>query len=75
MFVAELLLALPLLLTLHTFEEDPDLTERSHQLTRPTKSNRASLYLTQKVYLVLQIIYALGGRSPARQSYVLAGTL
>ena len=33
-FVAELLLALPLLLTLHTLEAEPPMTERSHQLTR-----------------------------------------
>ncbi|WP_302404093.1 hypothetical protein [Adlercreutzia equolifaciens] len=31
---AELLLALPLLLTLHTLDAEPPVTERNHQLTR-----------------------------------------
>lgn len=33
-FVGALLLALPLLLTLHALDEDPPMTDRSHQLTR-----------------------------------------
>ena len=33
-FVGALLLALPLLLTLHASDEDPPMTDRSHQLTR-----------------------------------------
>ncbi len=42
-FEAELLLALPLLLTLHTFDEDePDAT-RNHQLTRDASRNRRPL--------------------------------
>ena len=32
--VAELLLQLPLLLTLHTLDAEPPMTERNHQLTR-----------------------------------------
>ena len=33
-FVGALLLALPLLLTLHALDEEPPMTDRSHQLTR-----------------------------------------
>lgn len=43
-FVAALLLALPLLLTLHTLEAEPPMTERSHQLTRYTRHNAALFY-------------------------------
>ena len=35
-FAAALLLALPLLLTLHALEEDPPIAHASHQLLRPT---------------------------------------
>ena len=43
-FDAALLLALPLLLTLHTPEAEPPMTERSHQLTRDTRRNAWLFY-------------------------------
>ena len=55
MFVAELLLALPLLLTLHTFDDDEPDTERNHQLMRDTTRNRTALYITQPCKLLFRI--------------------
>lgn len=54
MFVAELLLALPLLLTLHTLEADEPEGERNHQLMRDTSRNPQALYLVTFRFQVVQ---------------------
>ncbi len=43
MFVGELKLAFPLLLTLHTLDEESPDTERSHQLIRDARRNQRAL--------------------------------
>ena len=61
-FEVLLLLALPLLLTLHAFVEEPAFAQRSHQLERCTTRNRRTLYLFPHQHEIAQALrFELGG--------------